>query len=62
MGTSFKMASTLSQKWLTIAFFPKTQNFVYFVPCDFVQISSPFGSNTNQIMYEETLDFKCQRL
>ena len=33
---------------------PKAQNFVYFVPCDFVHISPACGSNTYQTMYEET--------
>ena len=47
------MASTLSQKWLTI-FYQEAQNFVYFVSCDFVQTSSACGSNTYQMMYEET--------
>ena len=36
--TSSKMAPTLSQKGLTF-FYQKAQNFVYFVPYDFVQIS-----------------------
>ena len=51
------MASTLCQKWLTI-FCQKDQNFIYFGPYDFVQIS-PAGPKTYQIMYEETLDFQC---
>ena len=55
------MASTLSRKWLTIFWKKKTQNFVYFVPCDFVQISPACGLNTYQIMYGETLDFQFQR-
>ena len=41
------MALTLSQKWLTI-FCQKAQNFLYFVQCDFVQISPAYGSNTYQ--------------
>ena len=44
------MASTLSQKWLTI-FCQKAQNLVYSVLCDFVQVSLECGSNTYQIMY-----------
>ena len=44
---------------LTI-FCQKTQNFVYFLPCDIVQISPECGSNTYQIMYWETLNFQCQ--
>ena len=38
----------------------KAQNFVYFGPYDFVQISPACGPNTYQIMYGETLDFQCQ--
>ena len=38
------MVSVLSQKWLTI-FCQKAQNFVNFVPYDFVQISPACGSN-----------------
>ena len=60
IGTFSKMASTRSQKWLAI-FCQNTQNFVYFVPCDFVQISTACSSNTDQIMYGETLEFQCQR-
>ena len=56
--TSSKMASTLSQKYLTI-FCQKAQNFVYFLPYD-VQISIACGRNTYQIMRGETLDFQCQ--
>ena len=58
-GMSSKMASILSQKWLTI-FCQKAQNFVYFGPYDFVQISPGCGLNTYQIMYGETLDFQVQ--
>ena len=61
-GTSFKMASTLYQKWLTI-FCQKAQNFEYFLPYNFddcVQISPAYGSNTYQIMDGETLAFQCQ--
>ena len=68
------MAPTLSQKWFTF-FYQKDQNFVYFVPYefvqisvydmfklyDFVQISVACGPNTYQIIYRETLDFQCQR-
>ena len=54
------MASTYSQNWLTI-FCQKGQNFEYFVPHDFVQISPACGPNVYQIMYGETLDFECQR-
>ena len=43
--TSSKMASTPSQKWLTI-FCQKAQNFVYFVPYDFVQTSPACDPNT----------------
>ena len=57
--TSSKMVSKLSQKWLTI-FCPKAQNFVHFVPCDFVQILPACGPNIYQIMYGGTLDFQCQ--
>ena len=52
-GTSFKMASTLSQKCLTI-FTKKAQNFEYFVSYDFVQILLACGPNTHQIMHGET--------
>ena len=53
-------------KWRTFSkmvnhFCQKAQTFVYFVPCDFVQISTTCGSNTYQIMYGKTLDFQCQR-
>ena len=34
------------------------QNFVYFGPYNFVQISPARGPNTYQIMYAETLDFE----
>ena len=46
-------------KWLF--FCQKAQNFVHFVPYDFVTISPACGLNTYQIMYGETLDFLCQR-
>ena len=39
----------------------KAQNFVYFAPYDFVQISPACGPNTYQMMYGETLNFQCQR-
>ena len=58
-GMSSKMASILSQKWLTI-FCQKVQNFVYFGSYDFVQISPACGPNTYQTMYGETVDFQCQ--
>ena len=38
----------------------KAQNFAWFGPNDFVQISPACGPNTYQIMYGETLDFRCQ--
>ena len=41
-------------------FCQKAQNFVYFEPYDFVQISRACGPNTYQIMYGETLDLQCQ--
>ena len=56
---SFKMASTLCQKLLTI-FCQKAQNFAWFGPYDFLQISPACGPNTYQIMYGENLDFQCQ--
>ena len=48
--TSPKMASTLCQRFLTIFLGQKTQNFVWFEPYDFVQISpacawSKYASN-----------------
>ena len=58
--TPSKMASTLSQNWLTV-FCQKAHFFKYFLPLDIVQISSACGPNTYQIMYGETLDFQCQR-
>ena len=53
------MALTLCQKLLTI-FFQKAQNFAWFGPYDFVQITPARGSNTYQIMKGVTLDFQCQ--
>ena len=50
------MASTLSQKCLTI-FCQKDQNFVYFKSYNFDQISQACGPNTYQIMFGEILDF-----
>ena len=47
------MASTVCQKLLTI-FSQKAQNFVWFGPYDFVQISPAYGPNTYQIMNAET--------
>merc|ERR1712240_255136 len=43
-------------------FCQKTQNFVYFGPYDFVQISPACGPNMYQIMYGETFNFQCQHL
>ena len=57
---SSKMAQTLSKKWQTI-FRQKAQNFVYFEPLNFVQISTVGGPNTYQIMYAENLDLQRQR-
>ena len=45
------MASTLKNDY---RFCQKTQNFVYFVPYDFIQISPACGPLTYQIMYEES--------
>ena len=56
---SLKMASTLCQKLLTI-FCQKAPNFVWFGPCNFVQILPACGPNTYQIVYGETLDFQYQ--
>ena len=36
-------------------FLPKAQNFVYFIPNNFVQISQACGPNIYQIMYGEPL-------
>ena len=47
------MTSTPSQKWLT-TFCQKAQNFVYFGPYDFAQISPVCDPYTYQIMYGET--------
>ena len=41
-------------------FVKKAQNFVWFRPYDFVQISQTCGPNTYQIIYIETFDFQCQ--
>ena len=57
--TSSKMASTLSHKCLTI-FCQTAQNFVYFVPCDFVKILPACGPHAYQIMCGEILDLLCQ--
>ena len=51
----------MSPKYFLKTVCQKAQNLVYFVPCDFVQISPACGPNTYQIMYEEILDFQCQR-
>ena len=58
--TSSKMASTLSQKWLTILC-PKAQNFVYIFPYNFVQISPACRPNAYQKMYGGILDLQCRR-
>ena len=58
--TSSKMASTLSQKMVN-HFLPKAQNFVDFVPYDFVKISQACCPISYQIMRGETLEFQCQR-
>ena len=50
------MASTLSQKWLSI-YCPKAQHFVYFLSYDFVQILPVCGPNTYQTMYWEDSGF-----
>ena len=39
---------------------PKSSNFVYFVPYDFIQILPARGPNTYEIMYGEILFFQCQ--
>ena len=54
------MVSMLCQNGELIFFGQNGQNFVYFGPYDFVQISPACGPNTYQIMYGETLDFQCQ--
>ena len=41
-------------------FCQKTQNFVYFGPYNFAQISPECGPYTCQIMYGEALHFRCQ--
>ena len=51
--TFSKMASTLSQKWLTIF----AKRLKTFIPYDLVETSQAFGPNTYQIMYGETLNF-----
>ena len=53
--TSSKMASTISQKWLTM-FCQKAQNFL---PYNFVLISPACRPNAYQIIYGETFDFQC---
>ena len=53
--TSFKMASTHCQKWLTI-FCQKAQNYVLFAQYDFAQISTACGLKHLAIMYWETFD------
>ena len=52
------MASTLSQKWLTIfCLKAHLKKYIYFLPCDFIITSPACGSNTYQIMYGETSNF-----
>ena len=51
------MVSTLPQKWLIIFFCQKAENFVYFIPCDFVQISPACGSNDYQIVSNGNLKY-----
>ena len=59
--TSSKMVSALSQKQTKQNIFcQKAQNFVYFKPYNFVQISAVWGPNTSQIMYGKTLEVQCQ--
>ena len=36
----------------------KNQSFVYFLQCNFVQISPVCGPNIYQLIYGDTLDFK----
>ena len=56
--TSYKMASTLCQKWFKkTCFLSKSSNFVQFGPQDLVKISPSCSPNTYQIMYGEPLDF-----
>ena len=38
------------------------QNFVWFQPYDYVQISSECGPDAGEIMYGEILDFQCQHI
>ena len=54
--TSSKLASTISQKWLTI-FAKKVQIFRIFPTVQFLQISPACRLNAYQIMDGETLDF-----
>ena len=49
----FKLSFKYRTIVYVIGFAKKTQNFVYFVPCDCVQISPACGSNTYQIIYVE---------
>ena len=51
---SSKMASTLSQEWLTI-FCKKVQKFVYFLPCDCLQIQPGCGQKNYQIRKDFSL-------
>ena len=45
-----------------LGFCQKPQNCVHFEPHDLFQISPIFGPNTYQIIYRETLEFRCQHL
>ena len=58
--TSYKMASTLGQKWLIIFLVKKLKFFYSSDHKILFQISPACGPNTYQIMYGETLDFQCQ--
>ena len=56
---SSKMASTLSQKWLTIFFIAKQSTILYISYHNydiFYQISPACGTNAYQTMYGETLN------
>ena len=57
--TTFKMASTLCHKWLTI-FVKKLQILYCSDHMILFKISLACGPNTYQIMYGETIDFQCQ--
>ena len=57
IGSSSKRASELSQKRLSI-FCQKAQSFVYFVSCDFLQISPACGSNTKKSNFAVNMQLK----